>query len=151
MFHQRAGKILFSGIWKLGLSEVIVIFARFPRLGEVKTRLAAFLGAKRALELYEAFLSEDKNKALLHGHSYSGNALGCAAALANLELLDKPETINQIENLENRLLNPTIKVACDNFFVDCMRLVIDLSSSTLSANGFSTNICLLDFRHSPTR
>ncbi|MEE2745104.1 MAG: adenosylmethionine--8-amino-7-oxononanoate transaminase [Bdellovibrionota bacterium] len=52
-------------------------------------------------ELYEAFLSEDKNKALLHGHSYSGNALGCASAIANLELLDRPETINQIENIEN--------------------------------------------------
>jgi len=56
VLHQRAGKILFSGIWKLGLSEVIAIFARFPRLGEVKTRLAAFLGEKGALELYEAFL-----------------------------------------------------------------------------------------------
>ena len=52
-------------------------------------------------DLYDAFLSEDKNKALLHGHSYTGNALGTASALANLELFEKPETINQIENLQS--------------------------------------------------
>lgn len=35
-----------------------------------------------------------------HGHSYSGNQLGCAAALANLELLEKPRFL---VNLEKRV------------------------------------------------
>jgi len=38
--------------------------------------------------LYAAFYSEDIHKALYHGHSYTANPLGCAAALASLELLE---------------------------------------------------------------
>lgn len=38
-------------------------------------------------EIYRAFYSEDKLKCLFHGHSYSGNPTGCAAALASLDLL----------------------------------------------------------------
>lgn len=38
-------------------------------------------------EVYNAFLSSDPKKALLHGHSYTANPLACAAALASLELL----------------------------------------------------------------
>jgi uncharacterized protein len=36
----------------------IVIFARAPQLGEVKTRLGKAIGAERALALYEAFLDD---------------------------------------------------------------------------------------------
>lgn len=39
---------------------------------------------------FEAFISDDLNKALLHGHTFSGNPLGCAAALASLDLLEDP-------------------------------------------------------------
>ncbi|MGZ3426312.1 MAG: TIGR04282 family arsenosugar biosynthesis glycosyltransferase [Polyangia bacterium] len=38
--------------------STIVIFARAPQLGEVKTRLAKAIGAERALALYEAFLDD---------------------------------------------------------------------------------------------
>jgi rSAM/selenodomain-associated transferase 1 len=38
------------------LSEALALFARFPRLGKVKTRLAATIGDGPALQLYEAFL-----------------------------------------------------------------------------------------------
>ena len=38
--------------------STIVIFARAPQLGEVKTRLAKTIGAERALALYEAFLDD---------------------------------------------------------------------------------------------
>lgn len=37
--------------------------------------------------IYEAFLSPHFSHAFLHGHSYTANPLGCAAALASLELL----------------------------------------------------------------
>lgn len=37
--------------------------------------------------IYNAFYSEDADKALYHGHSYTANPLGCAAALASLALL----------------------------------------------------------------
>ncbi len=38
--------------------STIVIFARAPVLGEVKTRLGTAIGAERALALYEAFLDD---------------------------------------------------------------------------------------------
>jgi adenosylmethionine-8-amino-7-oxononanoate aminotransferase len=41
--------------------------------------------------IYEAFLSEKISDAFLHGHSYTANPLGCAAALASLDLLEAPD------------------------------------------------------------
>lgn len=46
--------------------------------------------------IYEAFLGDNFHRALAHGHSYSGNPIGCAAGLASLELLLQPETQQQI-------------------------------------------------------
>jgi len=37
--------------------------------------------------VYEAFVSREPAKTFWHGHSYTANPLGCAAALASLELL----------------------------------------------------------------
>lgn len=51
--------------------------------------------------LFEEFLSEDLSKALLHGHSYTGNPLGCAAALASLELLLKPDCEKKRKTIES--------------------------------------------------
>jgi adenosylmethionine-8-amino-7-oxononanoate aminotransferase len=59
-------------------------------------------------EIYNAFLGEFKElKTFFHGHSYTGNPLACAAAIANLDLFEKEDTIKQlkpkIELLEKRL------------------------------------------------
>lgn len=37
--------------------------------------------------IHQAFLGEGLDRAFLHGHSYTANPLGCAAALASLEIL----------------------------------------------------------------
>ncbi len=42
-------------------------------------------------ELFDAFYSDDINKALFHGHTFTANPTGCAAALASLELLQTDE------------------------------------------------------------
>lgn len=45
-------------------------------------------------KIYQAFYDDyDTLKAFLHSHSYSGNPLGCAAALATLELFEKDDVI----------------------------------------------------------
>jgi len=45
------------------------------------------LGATACIEeIYQAFHSENKHKALLHGHSYTANPLACASACASLDL-----------------------------------------------------------------
>lgn len=46
--------------------------------------------------LYAAFLGESVDRALLHGHSYTANPLGCAAALASLQLFEKEATLSRI-------------------------------------------------------
>lgn len=45
--------------------------------------------------VYAPFHSEDRSKALLHGHSYSGNPLACVSALASLDLLLDPGCIEK--------------------------------------------------------
>ncbi len=41
--------------------------------------------------IFEAFYDDDINKALFHGHTFTANPTGCAAALASLELLQTNE------------------------------------------------------------
>ena len=53
-------------------------------------------------EIYQAFYDDDLAKGLFHGHTYSGNPLGCAAAAAAIDLL-KSEKIQQgIEMITQR-------------------------------------------------
>ncbi len=42
-------------------------------------------------EIFDAFYDDDINKALFHGHTFTANPTGCAAALASLDLLQTPE------------------------------------------------------------
>jgi len=47
--------------------------------------------------IYEAFLAEpDEGKTFFHGHTFTGNALGCAAGLASLELFEKNNLLDNI-------------------------------------------------------
>lgn len=46
---------------------------------------------------FEAFLGEySENKTFFHGHSYTGNQLACAAALASLELFEKQSVLAEL-------------------------------------------------------
>jgi adenosylmethionine-8-amino-7-oxononanoate aminotransferase len=48
-------------------------------------------------EIFDAFYSDEKSKALFHGHSYTANPIACAAANASLELLLHPNCTEQIK------------------------------------------------------
>jgi len=50
--------------------------------------------------LFDAFLGEDFSKALAHGHSFTANPLGCAAALASLQILLDGQTQARIKTIE---------------------------------------------------
>jgi len=59
-------------------------------------------------EVYNAFLGKFKElKTFFHGHTYTGNPLACASAIANIELFKKEETLKRLEKkiklLKNRL------------------------------------------------
>jgi adenosylmethionine---8-amino-7-oxononanoate aminotransferase len=67
--------------------------------------LAATLATER---IYEGFLGEpDELRTFFHGHTYTGNPLACAAALANLEVFEREATMERlapkIELLERSL------------------------------------------------
>jgi adenosylmethionine-8-amino-7-oxononanoate aminotransferase len=49
--------------------------------------------------IFDAFYSEDKTKTFFHGHSYTANPLGCAAALASLELLQHEDCQVNIQRI----------------------------------------------------
>ena len=49
--------------------------------------------------IFNAFLGEEKQKAFLHGHSFTGNPLACAAACASLDLLEEEKTWRAIKRI----------------------------------------------------
>jgi adenosylmethionine-8-amino-7-oxononanoate aminotransferase len=55
--------------------------------------LAATVARKK---VFEAFWSDDPKKALMHGPTYMGNALACAAANASLDLFEQEPRLDQV-------------------------------------------------------
>jgi adenosylmethionine-8-amino-7-oxononanoate aminotransferase len=57
-----------------------------------------------AQEVFDAFLGEyDEFKTFFHGHSFTGNQLGSAAALASLEILQSEKSVSARQQLEKNL------------------------------------------------
>ena len=52
-------------------------------------------------KIYDRFLSDEVHKGFFHAHTFSAHPLGCAAALAGIELLNSPEIIDRRTYIEN--------------------------------------------------
>jgi adenosylmethionine-8-amino-7-oxononanoate aminotransferase len=50
-------------------------------------------------EIFDGFYDDDTNKALFHGHTFTANPTGCAAALASIQLLQTEEMQSNIERI----------------------------------------------------
>ncbi len=65
-------------------------------------------------EIYEAFRGRyEDRKTFFHGHSYTGNPLGCAAALASLSVFEKEKTLRHVQRMSrylSGLLRPLVKL-----------------------------------------
>ena len=97
----RTGKMFASE--HAGVTPDILCLAKGITAGYLP--LAATLTTE---EIFSTFLGEYKEfKTFFHGHTYTGNPLGCAAALANLELFARAGVIEgmqpKILYLNNRL------------------------------------------------
>jgi adenosylmethionine-8-amino-7-oxononanoate aminotransferase len=58
------------------------------------------LGVTAATQkIFDAFLSDDRNKTFFHGHSFTANPIACSSALASLDLLEKEDCKKNVETL----------------------------------------------------
>jgi adenosylmethionine-8-amino-7-oxononanoate aminotransferase len=97
--------------------------------------LAATLATER---LYEGFLGEfDEFRTFFHGHTYTGNPLACAAALATLDVFEEERTLEGLEAkiaLLGDLLGPVAELPVVREVRRCGFMVgIELSDFPLSA------------------
>jgi adenosylmethionine-8-amino-7-oxononanoate aminotransferase len=68
--------------------------------------LAATLTAE---EIFNAFLGEyEEKKTFFHGHSYTGNPLACAAAVANLKVMKEERVLEKLQG-KIQFLSDTLK------------------------------------------
>ncbi len=71
--------------------------------------LAATLATER---IYQAFLGKfEEAKTFFHGHTYTGNPLACAVALANLKLFEDENTLENMIPAEALLVDGLDKIA----------------------------------------
>ena len=77
---------------------------------DVVTLSKALTGGTMALSaavarthVFEAFLSDDPAHALMHGPTFMGNPLACAAALASLDLFEAEDRLGQVAAIAGQL------------------------------------------------
>ncbi len=63
----------------------------------------ALSAAVARAHVFEAFLSDDPAHALMHGPTYMGNPLACAAALASLDLFETEDRLGQVAAIADQL------------------------------------------------
>lgn len=63
-------------------------------------------------EIFDAFLGRPADaRTFFHGHTYTGNALGCAAALASLELFEENRVVENVRRNEQVLERRLTEIA----------------------------------------
>jgi len=98
---------IFTGFGRTGSMFAIEQAGVVPdiiTLGKAMTGGALSLAATVASdEIFNAFLSDDAGAALMHGPTFMGNPLACAAANASLDLFEREPRLEQARAMEARL------------------------------------------------
>ena len=111
-FARRYGALLifdeiFSGLGRTGAmfaSEKAGVTPDIMTVSKSLTGGVLPLAATVASEaVFEAFYSDDPNTSLMHGPTFMGNALSCAAANASLDLFEREPRLDQVRRLETLL------------------------------------------------
>ncbi|KAF7886427.1 hypothetical protein EAF00_010530 [Botryotinia globosa] len=84
---------VFTGLYRLGHFSPSTLLHTHP---DISVHAKLLTGGLLPLcttvaseSIYDAFLGDEKSEALLHGHSYTGHAVGCEVARVGLETMDK--------------------------------------------------------------
>ncbi|KIY53797.1 PLP-dependent transferase [Fistulina hepatica ATCC 64428] len=84
---------VFVGLYRIGMESTIPLLGVTPDISvNAKVLTGGLLPMAVTLandRVFQAFLSTSKADALLHGHSYTANPVGCAVANAALDLIEK--------------------------------------------------------------
>lgn len=109
---DRAGMLLILDEIFTGFGRTGMLFAceQAGVVPDVMTLSKALTGGTLPLaatlartHVFEAFLSDDPEAALMHGPTYMGNALGCAAANAALDLFERDPPGPRVARIEAQL------------------------------------------------
>lgn len=68
--------------------------------------------------VFEAFLDNDPRKALMHGPTYMGNAIACAAANASLDLFESEPRLSQALGIETMMSERLVELRDEPGVVD---------------------------------
>lgn len=92
--------------------------------------------------VYKAFLSDDKSKALLHGHSFTGNSLACAAACASMDLFEQENTWENIRRIERNHLAFTKRLGKNELIKEVRQLgtILAFELETGEGNTYFSDI-----------
>jgi adenosylmethionine-8-amino-7-oxononanoate aminotransferase len=92
-------------------------------------------------DVYQAFNTKDRSRTFFHGHSYSGNPLGCAAALASLRIFETEPVFERIAAIE-KIHTQRLAEFREHPAVDAVRMLGTIAAIELRANdsGYLSDI-----------
>lgn len=73
-------------------------------------------------EIYQAFLAQDRKRAFFHGHTFTGNPIACAVALASLDLVIAERVPERFESIGKRIESHVLDLAGHPSVLDVRRI-----------------------------
>jgi adenosylmethionine-8-amino-7-oxononanoate aminotransferase len=116
-------------------------------LGKALTGGTLPLAATLATEaLFECFLAEERERFFPHGHTFTGNPIACAAALASLEVCREDDVPARLERIGARIAGELAPLAADPRVRELRRLggivALELAVSAGDRPGYASALAL---------
>jgi adenosylmethionine-8-amino-7-oxononanoate aminotransferase len=100
---------IFTGFYRTGTRFAIDRAGIVPDMVTLSKALSGGVGPLSVCvareEIFQAFYDDDPMKALMHGPTYMGHALGCAAANASLDLFEHEDYASKVAAIEAQLMS----------------------------------------------